>query len=86
MSLYQLTIDITFEDEADHDAALGWKATTAGAVEIKPTSTQAGEVCTMIVEGFMPAILAWLGALWQSYGEAIDELKIAKDEDRLKLI
>lgn len=86
MSLYQLTVDLTFEDEAEHDAALGWKATDAGAVEVKPTGTQAGEVCTMVIEGFMPSILAWLGAHWQDYGEAIDELKLAKDEDRLKLV
>jgi hypothetical protein len=86
MSLYQLKVDISFESETDHDSSLGRKITSAGQVQVKPTSTQVGEVCTMIIEGDAPAILAYLADLWQSGGEAIDELHRAQADGRLRLI
>jgi len=82
---YRLTVDMVFEEEAHLESVIGTHHVREGQgeVEVKPTSTQIGEVCTMQAEGTLPDLLEWLLKEWEDDELATQEFAEATLSGRL---
>lgn len=73
---YRVFIKMVFEEEAHLEATIGTHHVRdgQGEVEVAPTGTQIGEVCTMAFEGTLPDILEVLMKEWEDDELAVEAL------------
>lgn len=85
---YRLTVKMVFEEESHLEATIGTHHVREGQgeVEVKPTGTQIGEICTMQVEGTLPDLLEWLLKEWDDDDLALQEFGEAALDGRLEMI
>ena len=72
--MYELLIDLTFEDEAHLNETLGRHETKLGAIKVESTSRQVGEVVTVKITGELLPIIEFLDDEW---GGAQEEVILA---------
>lgn len=84
---YRVFIPMVFEEEAHLEATIGTHILeNGGQVEVKPTGTQIGEVCTMAFEGTLPDILAVVMKEWEDDELAVEALAEAFTEGRMEVM
>lgn len=84
---YRVFIDMVFEEESHLKATIGTHILeNGGQVDIAPTGTQIGEVCTMAFEGTLPDILAVVMKEWEDDDLAVQAFAEAAAEGRMELM
>lgn len=80
--MYELLIDLSFEDNAELEQTLGQHTLKLGEIKIDCTGYQVGEVVTVKITGELLTIIEYLDGIWQSTEQAITEVTEAIKDGR----